>query len=89
MERREHRAERASMQRLLTPGRLVVYGPGDRVQDLVTRCVRGGFGGEMVAVSTDGVRDAAVPTAADLGRGRRSARPGRGVGADRANSAGW
>ena len=35
MERREHRAERASMRRLLTPGRLVVLGPGDRVQGLV------------------------------------------------------
>ncbi|HLT61280.1 MAG TPA: GNAT family N-acetyltransferase, partial [Microlunatus sp.] len=36
MERREHRAEAASMRRLLTPERVVVLGPGRRVQTLVT-----------------------------------------------------
>ena len=38
MERREHRAESASVQRLLTPQRMVVYGKGDRVQGRSTRC---------------------------------------------------
>ena len=35
MERREHRAERASVERLLTPQRIAVYGQRDRVQGLV------------------------------------------------------
>ena len=66
MERREHRAERASVERLLTPGRLVVYGKGDRVQGLVDSIVKGGFGGEVVAVCTDGSVTAAVTTAPTL-----------------------
>ncbi len=35
MERREHRAESASVRRLLKPERIVVYGKSDRVQDLI------------------------------------------------------
>ena len=35
MERREHRAESRSIRRLLTPGRMVLLGPGARVQELV------------------------------------------------------
>ena len=63
MERREHRAESRSIRRLLTPGRGVLLGPGARVQELVVACVRAGFRGEVIAVSTDdrpvsGVRQA-------------------------------
>ncbi|HEY5785523.1 MAG TPA: GNAT family N-acetyltransferase, partial [Microlunatus sp.] len=63
MERREHRAESRSIRRLLTPGRMVLLGPGSRVQELVVSTVRGGFRGEVIAVSTDdspvsGVRSA-------------------------------
>ena len=54
MERREHRAERASMERLLTSRRIAVHGKGDRVQGLVNSMLGGGFDGEIVAVCTDG-----------------------------------
>ncbi len=63
MERREHRAERASISRLLTPERLVVLGPGSPVQELVGSMLRGGYRGEVIAVSTDDVPVAGVPTA--------------------------
>jgi acyl-CoA synthetase (NDP forming)/RimJ/RimL family protein N-acetyltransferase len=53
MERREHRAESVSMRRLLTPQRIVAYGPSGRIQDLVDSMLHGGFGGEVTAVSTD------------------------------------
>ncbi len=66
MERREHRAESASMRRLLHPGRLVVLGPGARVQDLVLSMVRGGFRGEVIAVSNDDVAVTGVPTASSI-----------------------
>ena len=56
MERREHRAERASMQRLLNPDRVALYGKGDRVQGLVNSMLRGGYRGEIVAVVSDGDR---------------------------------
>ncbi len=70
MERREHRAESASMRRLLNPQRIVVHGAGGRVQQLVNAMLRGGFRGEIVAVSTDAQPVAGVPTAptlADIG----------------------
>ncbi len=63
MERREHRAERASISRLLTPERVVVLGPGSQVQELVVSMLRGGFRGEVIAVSTDDVGVTGVPTA--------------------------
>lgn len=63
MERREHRAEGASMRRLLTPKRVVLLGPGERVQDLVHAMLSGGYAGEMVAVSTDAVPVNGVRTA--------------------------
>ena len=63
MERREHRAERASISRLLTPRRLVVLGPGSPVQELVGSMLRGGYRGEVIAISTDDVQVAGVPTA--------------------------
>ena len=63
MERREHRAERASISRLLTPERVVVLGPGSQVQELVVSMLRGGFRGEVIAVSTDSVPVTGVPTA--------------------------
>ena len=66
MERREHRAESASVRRLLHPQRIVVYGQGDRVQNLVSSIVAGGFGGEVVAVSTDNARIAGAPNAASI-----------------------
>ena len=40
MERREHRAESASVRRLLTPERIVVYGDGDRMQGLIDSMLR-------------------------------------------------
>ena len=66
MERREHRAESASVRRLLNPQRIVVYGQGDRVQDLINSILRGGFRGEVVAVSIDGAPVAGVPNAASI-----------------------
>ncbi|MFP5282659.1 MAG: GNAT family N-acetyltransferase, partial [Actinomycetes bacterium] len=54
MERREHRAESAAVQRLLAPQRVVVLGQGDRVQRLVQAMLAGGFRGEVVAICTDG-----------------------------------
>ena len=51
MERREHRAESASVRRLLTPERIVVYGNGDRTQGLIDSMLRGGFRGEVAAVA--------------------------------------
>jgi len=54
MERREHRAESASVRRLLTPERIVVYGDSDRVQGLINSMLRGGFRGEVAAVAVDG-----------------------------------
>ncbi len=72
MERREHRAESASVSRLLSPDRVVVHGSGNRVQGLVNSMLRGGFRGEVVAVSTDGVAVAGVRTATSI-----AAVPGR------------
>jgi acyl-CoA synthetase (NDP forming)/GNAT superfamily N-acetyltransferase len=66
MERREHRAESASMRRLLHPQRVVVHGAGPCVQELVNSMLRGGFRGEILAVSTDDHPVAGVPTAASL-----------------------
>ncbi|HET9646812.1 MAG TPA: GNAT family N-acetyltransferase, partial [Microlunatus sp.] len=66
MERREHRAESASMRRILTSERLVLLGPGDRVQGLVSSLIEGGFRGDITAVSTDDVEVAGVRTATSL-----------------------
>jgi len=67
MERREHRAENVSMQRLLTPERIVVYGPSDRIQGLINSMLRGGFHGEIMAVTSDGFEVAGVTAAASIG----------------------
>jgi acyl-CoA synthetase (NDP forming)/RimJ/RimL family protein N-acetyltransferase len=66
MERREHRAESASVRRLLNPQRIAVYGQGDRVRDLINSIVRGGYSGELTAVSIDGAPVAGVPNAASI-----------------------
>nr|WP_294696012.1 GNAT family N-acetyltransferase [uncultured Friedmanniella sp.] len=66
MERREHRAESASVRRLLHPQRVVVYGHGRRVQGVVNAMLCGGFRGEVVAISSDGTQVAGVPTASSL-----------------------
>jgi acyl-CoA synthetase (NDP forming)/RimJ/RimL family protein N-acetyltransferase len=66
MERREHRAESASVRRLLNPRRIAVYGQGDRVRDLINSIMQGGYHGEVVAVSIDGAPVAGVPNAADI-----------------------
>lgn len=66
MERREHRAERASIRRLLHPRRVLLFGDGARIQSISTALLSGGFRGEVVAVSTDGVPVAGVPTAASI-----------------------
>ncbi|HEX5906169.1 MAG TPA: GNAT family N-acetyltransferase, partial [Propionibacteriaceae bacterium] len=67
MERREHRAESASVRRLLNPERIVLYGERDRAQELINSIMRGGFAGEVVAVSTDGGPVAGVMNAASIG----------------------
>ena len=72
MERREHRAESASVNRLLSPERVVVYGNGNRVQGLVNSMLRGGFRGEVIGVSTDEVAVAGVRSADSI-----AAVPGR------------
>ena len=66
MERREHRAENASVRRLLNPERIVVHGPGVRVQDLINSILRGDFSGEVTAVSIDGASVAGVANAASI-----------------------
>jgi acyl-CoA synthetase (NDP forming)/GNAT superfamily N-acetyltransferase len=66
MERREHRAEGASMRRMLTPERVVVLGDGARVQAIVTSMLSGGFRGEVIAISTDGREVSGVPTSRSL-----------------------
>ena len=66
MERREHRAESASIQRLLSPQRVAVYGKAGRVQGLVHSMLRGGYRGEIVAVSADEGDVVGVPTAPSL-----------------------
>jgi len=67
MERREHRAESVSMHRLLTPERIVLYGEGDRIQDLINSLLRGGFRGEVMAVSSDGGAVPGVSNAGSIG----------------------
>jgi acyl-CoA synthetase (NDP forming)/RimJ/RimL family protein N-acetyltransferase len=67
MERREHRAESVSMHRLLTPKRIVVYGEGHRIQDLINSVSRGGFRGEVMAVSSDGGTVPGVSNAGSIG----------------------
>lgn len=66
MERREHRAEGESVRRMLTPERVVVMGEGARAQAIVTSMLSGGFRGEVIAVSTDGVPVSGVPTSRAL-----------------------
>nr|WP_239580178.1 GNAT family N-acetyltransferase [Microlunatus panaciterrae] len=66
MERREHRAEGASMQRLLTPERVVVVGAGAEAQVLVNSMLSGGFRGEVIAVSTDDTPVSGVRTASSI-----------------------
>jgi acyl-CoA synthetase (NDP forming)/RimJ/RimL family protein N-acetyltransferase len=66
MERREHRAEGASVRRLLSPERIVVYGQGDRVQDLINSILRGDFSGEVAAVTVDGSSVAGVANAVSI-----------------------
>jgi acyl-CoA synthetase (NDP forming)/RimJ/RimL family protein N-acetyltransferase len=66
MERREHRAESASVRRLLNPERIVVHGQADRVQDLINSILRGDFSGEVTAVSIDGSSVGGVANAASI-----------------------
>ena len=67
MERREHRAESASIRRLLSPRRVVVYGKGDRVRGVVGSMLRGGFRGEILAVTSDGTDVPGVVNAPSIG----------------------
>ncbi len=66
MQRREHRAEAASITRMLNPQRVVILGTGERVQTLITAMLSGGFRGEMIGVSSDGTPISGVPTCASL-----------------------
>jgi acyl-CoA synthetase (NDP forming)/RimJ/RimL family protein N-acetyltransferase len=66
MERREHRAESASVRRLLNPQRIVVFGQADRVQNLINSIWLGGFSGDVVAVSIDGAPVAGASNAASI-----------------------
>lgn len=70
MERREHRAEGASMRRLLNPESVAVIGPADRAQVVVRSLLSSGFRGRVTAVPTDGGEISGVPvapTVADAG----------------------
>ncbi|HEY9293364.1 MAG TPA: GNAT family N-acetyltransferase [Microlunatus sp.] len=62
MERREHRAEGASIRRMLNPERVVVLGAGAKIQTIVNAMLSGGFRGQLIAVSTDRTEVAGVPT---------------------------
>ena len=94
MERREHRAESASVRRLLSPRRVVVYGKGDRVCGVVDSMLRGGFRGEVLAVTSDGTDVPGVVNAASIGEavararraGRCCARRSSGCGVRRAST---
>ena len=66
MERREHRAESASVRRLLNPQRIVVYGQSDRVQNLINSIQHAGFNGDVVAVSNDESPIAGASSAASI-----------------------
>ena len=66
MERREHRAESASVRRLLNPQRIAVYGQSDRVQNLINSIQLGGFNGDVVAVSNDDGPIAGVSSTASI-----------------------
>lgn len=66
MERREHQAEGTSIRRLLQPDRVLLVGDGARTQRISTALLAGGFRGEVVAVSTDGVPISGVPTASSI-----------------------
>jgi acyl-CoA synthetase (NDP forming)/GNAT superfamily N-acetyltransferase len=66
MQRREHRAEGASMRRLLHPRRVLLFGDGARLQSISTALLSGGYRGEVVAVSTDGAEVAGVPCASSI-----------------------
>jgi len=66
MERREHRAESASVHRLLHPERVVVYGSGRRVQGVVNALLVSGFRGELTGISSDAAPVAGVPTASSI-----------------------
>ncbi|MFL6045988.1 MAG: GNAT family N-acetyltransferase [Propionibacteriaceae bacterium] len=66
MERREHRAESVSVRRLLTPKRVVAYGPSARIQYLINSMLHGGFHGDVMAVSSDGVEVAGVLNAQSI-----------------------
>jgi acyl-CoA synthetase (NDP forming)/RimJ/RimL family protein N-acetyltransferase len=67
MERREHRAESVSMRRLLSPERIVVYGPGDRVQSLINSMLGSGFRGDVSAVCSDHFAVSDVTCAPSIG----------------------
>ena len=66
MERREHRAESASVRRLLNPQRIVVHGEVGRVRNLINSILRGEFSGEVTAVSIDGAAVGGVANAASI-----------------------
>nr|WP_231747545.1 GNAT family N-acetyltransferase [Auraticoccus cholistanensis] len=66
MERREHRAEGNSIRRLLTPERVLLLGPGRRIQPLADTLRRNQFTGEVVAVATDEAEVTGVPVIASV-----------------------
>src|SRR5215203_944478 len=66
MERREHRAESASVHRLLIPNRVVVYGPGAIVQRIADSVLGGDFRGELIGVASDSSQIRGAKTAASI-----------------------
>jgi GNAT superfamily N-acetyltransferase len=66
MERREHRAESASVHRLLIPNRVVVYGPGAIVQRIADSVLGGDFRGELICVASDSSQIRGVKTTASI-----------------------
>ncbi|NLT30160.1 MAG: GNAT family N-acetyltransferase [Propionibacterium sp.] len=66
MERREHRAEAASIRRLLQPERVVLVGAAGRLRRLVHTVQSAGFRGALEVVVTDGEEVSGVPNTASL-----------------------
>ena len=66
MERREHRAESASIRRLLNPEHVLLFGSARRVQALANSMADGGYRGQVCAVVSDQAPVSGVTTAATI-----------------------
>lgn len=66
MERREHRAEAASIRRFLQPERVVLVGSAARLRRLVHTIQGAGFRGALEVITTDGLEVSGVPNSTSL-----------------------